>query len=83
MASLLYRVPILSRFVRKGGKHGRVFQTKVPSVEVRGSHPCKRRKDGAPSTEMVHAVFKDEPPAVRLTLSLLQTPMQERQPLAF
>jgi hypothetical protein len=62
MASLLYRVPILSRFVRKGGTSaGR----KIPGVEVQGSHPCKERKDGAPSTEMVRTEPRDGRLALR------------------
>ena len=55
--------PILSRFVRKGGQHGPLFKPRSPGAEVRGAHPCKRRKDGARSLEMMRAEITAEPPA--------------------
>jgi hypothetical protein len=47
--------PILSRFVRKGGQHGPrlIPVSEAPTAWVRGSHPCKERKDGAPFVVMV------------------------------
>jgi hypothetical protein len=42
--------PILSRFVRKGGRHRLRLRFRTGDrVSVRGSHPCKKRKSGAPS----------------------------------
>jgi hypothetical protein len=43
--------PILSRFfLQKGGRHQRGRQVQNPNASrASGSHPCKERKDGAPS----------------------------------
>jgi hypothetical protein len=42
--------PILSRLVRKGGQHGpQLISQRTQTVWVRGTHPCKERRDGAPS----------------------------------
>jgi hypothetical protein len=41
-----------------------VSTTKSNSTRSIASHPCKKRKDGAPSVEMVHTqIAKDGPPA--------------------
>jgi hypothetical protein len=43
--------PILSRTLRKGGNHRLGFLFRIQSLKIRDrcSHPCKERKDGAPS----------------------------------
>ena len=48
-----------------GTRHGpRLILSPRSNVWVRGSHPCKERKDGAPSVEMVHTeMIKGGPPA--------------------
>ena len=41
-----------------------VSTTKSNGTRSIASHPCKKRKDGAPSVEMVHTqIVKDGPPA--------------------
>jgi len=41
--------PILSRFVRKGGRHEPQHHFYKNNNRVRYPHPCQERKDGAPS----------------------------------
>jgi hypothetical protein len=39
-------------------------QQKLNSIRSIATHPCKKRKDGAPTVGMVHAkIVKDGPPA--------------------
>src|ERR1700730_11239814 len=43
----------------------RMNQPNALSVRSRNPHPCKKRKDGAPSVGMVHAkIVKAGPPAI-------------------
>jgi hypothetical protein len=52
--------PFLRVFLRRAG----VGHNKSNSARSIAAHPCKKRKDGAPSVGMVHAkIVKGGPPA--------------------
>jgi hypothetical protein len=62
-----------SRFFAKGGSRECLVepsgfddctQQNLNSIRSIATHPCKKRKDGAPTVGMVHAkIVKDGPPA--------------------